>query len=374
MSLPGRMYRSARGRLTSALLREVAPLQAYPGSTPTTHLPAESVDTSDIRGLPLPNECRHLRRDTHASREGYTVPLGPVDYYPPQNLILAPDRRVLVPENHGRIRPENFDWRPLLPGRGRTELEGWYTSLRSFRWSYYQTLIDQVPLLWVLSHAPELRRETVRLVYEPPLSPAEKHFIVPRLPPGVELYPVEGGRIMRLEKYLYASYLSHRYSGFLPSEYLRGFLAEFAPDRVSRNDRLLYVSRALAAKGRHVSNEEELMSALGPLGFERVVLEEMPVQEQIELFHDAACVVAPHGAGLTNLLFSTNADVVELFGQSVVWPHYYLLCKAKRLRYDFLCGSVRGRHVNFRVDVRALLEKIRGILAHRNRRATAHSN
>ena len=67
---------------------------------------------------------------------------------------------VIVPDNHGRIRPENIHWRPFMR-RGSIDLPGWYTSLRSFRWSYYQTLIDQLPLLFVLGHAAELAREAI---------------------------------------------------------------------------------------------------------------------------------------------------------------------------------------------------------------------
>jgi capsular polysaccharide biosynthesis protein len=75
------------------------------------------------------------------------------------------------------------------------------------------------------------------------------------------------------------------------------------------------------------------MRQLRPLGFQRVVLEECSPPEQIQLFQESEIVVAPHGAGLANLLFSTDATVLELHPSHNVAPHYYLLCK--RLGHDY---------------------------------------
>jgi capsular polysaccharide biosynthesis protein len=105
------------------------------------------------------------------------------------------------------------------------------------------------------------------------------------------------------------------------------------------------------------------VGALGPLGFERYVLEDLAIAEQIELFHDAEFVVAPHGAGLANLVFGTGASVLELFPSRWAVPHYYLLSRACGHRYAALHANGRHRNSNFHVDVAAALAVVEGWLS-----------
>jgi Glycosyltransferase 61 len=77
------------------------------------------------------------------------------------------------------------------------------------------------------------------------------------------------------------------------------------------SQRKLFLSRS-AARSRGLVDEDEVLTALGA-EFERVELEALSVREQAMLFSEASIVVAPHGAGLTNLLFCTQPTaVVEL--------------------------------------------------------------
>lgn len=73
----------------------------------------------------------------------------------------------------------------------------------------------------------------------------------------------------------------------------------------------VYISRAKAS-GRRVVNEDEVIELLKPLGFASYKLEEMSFIEQVRLFSTAKKVIAPHGAGLTNIIFSPkDATVIE---------------------------------------------------------------
>ncbi|HEU5142262.1 MAG TPA: glycosyltransferase family 61 protein, partial [Solirubrobacterales bacterium] len=83
----------------------------------------------------------------------------------------------------------------------------------------------------------------------------------------------------------------------------------------SRGERKLFLSRR-RARTRRLVNEDEVLAALGP-EIERVELESLPVREIADLFAEACLVVAPHGAGLTNLLFCPEpTPVVELVPES----------------------------------------------------------
>lgn len=72
--------------------------------------------------------------------------------------------------------------------------------------------------------------------------------------------------------------------------------------------RKLFLSR-MAARSRRLVNEDQVVAALGA-DFELVELETLSVKEQASLFSEASVIVAPHGAGLTNLLFCSRPTAV----------------------------------------------------------------
>jgi capsular polysaccharide biosynthesis protein len=110
----------------------------------------------------------------------------------------------------------------------------------------------------------------------------------------------------------------------------QGVLAQGTPPEKRRK---LYVTRS-DAPVRRVTNEDALMARLGGLGFERVSLTGMAVREQIQLFADAATVVAPHGAGLTNVLFcEAGTTVIELMSPTRVWPGFKVISRAVGANY-----------------------------------------
>ena len=95
----------------------------------------------------------------------------------------------------------------------------------------------------------------------------------------------------------------------------------------------IYVSRAKARR-RRLSNEDALWPHLEARGFRKLFLEEMPWVEQIAAFRAARVVVAPHGAGLANLVFcEAGARVVEIFNRAYVNPCFWRLAALKGLDY-----------------------------------------
>lgn len=65
---------------------------------------------------------------------------------------------------------------------------------------------------------------------------------------------------------------------------------------------------------RRIMNEDEVSAFMESRGIVPVDTEAMPIVNQIQLFKQARLIVGSHGAGLTNVLFSDRAEVVELFG------------------------------------------------------------
>ena len=116
--------------------------------------------------------------------------------------------------------------------------------------------------------------------------------------------------------------------------------------------RRLFISRRDSTR-RPVANEEEIARALDGCGFETVVLRELEIDEQVRLFAAAKVIVAVHGAGLANLVFSTAPTVIELFAEDWVRPNFQALTLFTGGKHVGI--SLQGSSANARADVEGLL-------------------
>jgi capsular polysaccharide biosynthesis protein len=113
-------------------------------------------------------------------------------------------------------------------------------------------------------------------------------------------------------------------------EEFTGQIGEEAP--ISTGERI-YLSREKARR-RRVANEAELWTWLSTQGFERIFTEELTWAEQINVFRRAKVVVAPHGAGLANIVFCQRGTrIVEFFNRSYVNGCYWRLAAIQGLDY-----------------------------------------
>jgi len=112
--------------------------------------------------------------------------------------------------------------------------------------------------------------------------------------------------------------------------------------------RRLYISRGKAAR-RRLLNEDELMAALSPLGFERVFLEEQSFIDNVRMLRDAEAVISPHGANTAIFTFCrSGTPVIELFSPAYVSAcHYSAACQSD-LNYAYVLGKGRVRERGFR--------------------------
>lgn len=129
-----------------------------------------------------------------------------------------------------------------------------------------------------------------------------------------------------------------------------------------RGPEKIFLSRR-GVRARQLANEPELQSALEAHGFVAVQPEKLSVREQAEILSGARCVVAPHGAALTNLVFTPpGALLFELFHPQHKNRCYVNLAAACGHRYASLDGqatqSVEAKQLEYKVDVAAVLKKL----------------
>ncbi|MGJ3263627.1 MAG: glycosyltransferase family 61 protein [Salinarimonas sp.] len=106
--------------------------------------------------------------------------------------------------------------------------------------------------------------------------------------------------------------------------------------------RRVLISRA-KARGRRLENEAALEPLLAKAGFESVVMEELGFAEQARLMSETAVLLAPHGAGLTNMIFCRpGTQIVEIADLSFPNPNFYALASAMGLGYWLVEGRFCG--------------------------------
>lgn len=92
--------------------------------------------------------------------------------------------------------------------------------------------------------------------------------------------------------------------------------------------RRVLISRG-SARGRKLIEEDAIREGLRPLGFERVEMERLGYCDQVRLMQETALLLAPHGAGLTNMIFcAPGTHVVEIAEPGYPNPNFYALAAA----------------------------------------------
>ncbi len=125
-------------------------------------------------------------------------------------------------------------------------------------------------------------------------------------------------------------------------ELLRLVPEAFGVDKAPPPFRKVFISR-LQATRRRLLNEEEVWKLLEPLGFQRVLMENLSFEEQVNLMRETAVLAAPHGAGLTNMMFcQEGAHVIEIADLGFPNPNFYALASALGHKYWLIPADSRG--------------------------------
>ena len=132
------------------------------------------------------------------------------------------------------------------------------------------------------------------------------------------------------------------YSGFVHTDDLK-ILTQYLQiekDNGSKFSDRIYISRKLAPK-RKIANESDLEEVLfNKYGFQIIYLEKLSLMEQIKCFMNSKLIVAPHGAGLSHLIWLTgNEKLIELFPTYIQNDCFARLALKKNILYDYVICS-----------------------------------
>lgn len=133
---------------------------------------------------------------------------------------------------------------------------------------------------------------------------------------------------------------------------------------VSRsNIRRIFLGRK-GRSWRRLLNEDEIANSLKEIGFEYITIEDLSAKEQIELFQEAGCIVAPNGSALLNLVFSDTKTKVLILNQPNLHNWVTLQCPFELMGYKILavCGdyavSENHKHSDFSVPIARIYDAL----------------
>eukprot|EP01127_Copromyxa_protea_P016750 TRINITY_DN5033_c0_g1_i1.p1 TRINITY_DN5033_c0_g1~~TRINITY_DN5033_c0_g1_i1.p1 ORF type:complete len:639 (+),score=118.78 TRINITY_DN5033_c0_g1_i1:213-1919(+) len=182
-------------------------------------------------------------------------------------------------------KPEHSDMKVIVPARARSLVEGFIVKSMGFPSSR---------LIW----------------YDPIEAESVKYFLK-------EVYIADW--------YWPAEHDLHPYdlsaTFFSPRKILQKIRQYVVPEEIrskEKKPKLVYITREDASVRKvNVEDERELlvrlMDLVGANNVEWVCLEGLPTEKQVQLLADATIIVAPHGAGLTNMIWASPGTSVVQF-------------------------------------------------------------
>ena len=227
---------------------------------------------------------------------------------------------------------------------------------------YGHWLQDYLPQLEALEHYARVTQETPTLIIDRAPRPwqLDSLRLMGHDPDGCVRFPGDRLDVERLVVPEYIRLQDHAPRDLVSPRsirFLRRRVFENLPAVPSPTPRRILISRAKAPR-RRLLNEAALLTALEPLGFERVVPDDLTFTEQVQIFRHAEVAVIPHGSCVRNTVFSTNLALVELFAHDNVRPDFLQVAGILGHRYGAVIGRSENELTDFRVDVDGVLRMI----------------
>lgn len=283
------------------------------------------------------------------------------EYKRPQSLVVIPRGRVrdavgLVFLPDGRVCAEGNWWVPYMAKnpaytdrfRSRKSIRGdVFTLLGMWSHEYYHWFHDTLPRLW--NSLPHLPSGCRFLIHEQP----KEYQLSSLLSIGISndrlVFKKNKGDLL-VERLWFST--PHGYTTFSGPRAIAELADEIKGSlgntKISTQKRI-YVSRS-SAKTRRIINEHEIFPVLKKYNFKIETLESYSFEKQVEIMSCCDTLLGPHGAGLTNLIFTQyNAHIIEISGDDYLDCYGFMARTSGRKFSRFFC-SQDGRDADYQVD------------------------
>jgi capsular polysaccharide biosynthesis protein len=227
-------------------------------------------------------------------------------------LVILPDGQFCLQGNWYRQQLEtHYAYRRRLPYIRRRLRGDLYSLLSLWSATYYHWFHDTLP----------------RLLYAQPKLPPGTRYLINEHPRGYQLdslkafgigeadLEIQSSRIDTLvERLWFATPLGH--ASFSSADALSNVANRLkchcGAVTCRPAERRVYISRAKAGR-RQVTNEKQVVPVMRQHGFDVLCCEDLSLADQVRTFAQAQVVLGPHGAGLTNILYTRPGTRVGEF-------------------------------------------------------------
>ena len=222
-----------------------------------------------------------------------------------------------------------------IPASQRFLRGDYFLGFNSSHKNYAHWTTDQLPLLYY--YKTKLMESGVRLLLPGNATSFLQQYVeLLNIPKSVIDYIDDS--VVAVQRLIYSS--SFSFDSIPPSiiKLIDGFKKDCLPD-LAKSKKGIFVSRKDTSV-RTLLNEEAISKILSSEGFEVIVPGRMSVNDQISAFQSADCVIGTHGAALANLMFCRpETQVIELFPEYTVSPHFWMLASYFGLKYGAIFGT-----------------------------------
>ena len=115
---------------------------------------------------------------------------------------------------------------------------------------------------------------------------------------------------------------------FLKKNLFKSSFKDFKKIYIDRSD-----SKSNVKDFRKIINEKLIKTFLASRGFKILKLSEYNFIEQVNIFHNATCIIGLHGAGFANIVFCKNSSIVVEIKSNTTRHIIKNLAKSNKLKY-----------------------------------------
>lgn len=218
--------------------------------------------------------------------------------------------------------------------------------------SHYHMLIESLPLLLhALKFYPNLK------ILLPEKFPKYLYWVL-------ESLKIDSSRIIISDKPIKVKKAilvpKHENSGFVNKddiEVLKSFFDKFIDINSSKYPERIYISRARSVN-RRLECENELENELKKLNFSVLYFEELSLQEQFNYIYHAKFIVAPHGAGLANIIMGNpGTKILEILSRNWFNTCYAKLAVQNGFEYYYKETKLHNKKIV--IDVEDVIEQVK---------------
>lgn len=145
-----------------------------------------------------------------------------------------------------------------------------------------------------------------------------------------------------------------RGNGQIPEWSINFLRSTFGIEEPSETSQRIYISRE-GARRRRVRNEKEVASLLRRRDFVILRPSQHSVVEQARQMASATHVIAPHGGGLTNVIFcQLGTSILEVFPSININPCFWLIAEVINAKYKYVTcyeNSMPHNIKSFKVEI-----------------------